>query len=90
MNEIIDGNVFGPANLARREPSLPLKNERSKPKKKQTDHSRRRRSTHKSDEPFTVRVKRRFNSAKVKLVRKLGLYSEQHLFQLGLYVDVLV
>ena len=90
MSEIIDGNVLGPANLARRDNLLPARNDRSDRKQKHagSTYTRRRRSASKSDEPFTVRVKRRFNSAKAKLGMKLGLYSQEHFFPLGLYVDV--
>ena len=89
MNEIIDGNVFAPANLARRQPPLPGGKKRDNDNQVYTAQARRRRYRPKTDEPFTVRVKRKFNSAKVKLGRRLGLYTENFQFPLGMYVDFL-
>ena len=89
MNEIIDGNVFGPANLALREPPLPGGKKHDNDNQVHTAQARRRRFRPKTDEPFTVRVKRKFNTAKVKLGRKLGLYTENFQFPLGMYVDFL-
>ena len=89
MNEIIDGNVFGPANLARRQPPLPGAEKRGNGNHVHTARARRTRFRPKTGEPFTVRVKRKFNTAKVKLGRKLGLYTENFQFPLGMYVDFL-
>lgn len=89
MNEITDGNVFAPANLARRQPPLPGGKKRDNDKHVHSARAQRKRYRPKTDEPFTVRVKRRFNSAKVKLGRKLGLYTENFQYPLGMYVDFL-
>ena len=89
MNEIIDGNVFGPANLALRQPPLPGGKKRDNDNQVHTARARRTRFRPKTDEPFTVRVKRKFNTAKVRLGRKLGLYTENFQFPLGMYVDFL-
>ena len=89
MNEIIDGNVFGPANLALRELPLPGGKKRDNDNQVHTARARRTRFRPKTDEPFTVRVKRKFNAAKARLGRKLGLYTENFQFPLGMYVDFL-
>lgn len=89
MNDIIDGNVFAPANLARRHPNLHGAEKRDNDNQVHTDQPRRKKFRTKTDEPFTVRVKRKFNFAKVKLGVRLGLYAENFQYPLGMYVDFL-
>ncbi len=89
MNEIIDGNVFAPANLARRQPTLQGAEKRDYDNPVHTARTRRKKFRPKTDEPFTVRVKRKFNTAKVKLGERLGLYAENFQYPLGMYVDFL-
>ncbi len=89
MNDIIDGNVFAPANLARQKPPLQGAEKRDNDDQVHTARARRKRFRPKTDEPFTVRVKRKFNNAKVKLGARLGLYAENFQYPLGMYIDFL-
>ena len=89
MDDRIDADIIQTTSLARQRPPLPGGKKRDNGNQVYPARARRRRYRPKTDEPFAVRVKRKFNTAKAKLGRKLGLYSEGHLFPLGLYVDVL-
>ncbi len=89
MNDIIDGNVFAPANLARRQPNLHGAEKRDNDNHVHNARARRKKFHTKTDEPFTVRVKRKFNTAKVKLGARLGLYAENFQYPLGMYIDFL-
>lgn len=89
MNEIIDGNVFGPANLALRKPPQPGAEKRNNDDQVYAARARRKRFRPKTDESFTVRVKRKFSTAKVKFARRFGLYAGNFQYPLGMYVDFL-
>ena len=89
MDDRIDADIIQTTSLARLRPPLPGGKKRDNDNQVHTARARRTRFRPKTGEPFTVRVKRKFNAAKVRLGRKLGLYTENFQFPLGMYVDFL-
>ena len=85
-----DSNTIRPANLAKRAVHFP---DTAPPKNSTKRHGKRsstkRNTTVKTEEPaFVVKVKRRWNTAKEKVLRGLGLYGQIEEMPLGLVIDI--
>jgi len=90
MTREIDSNNLPPANLALRSHyQLARKNQPNKQKASKEQSLSQRKKSKPRDEPFTVKVSRKWENTKKKL-RLLGRYIEEHQVPLGLYVDIMV
>ena len=89
MSKKIGGNMFGAGEIVRR--SYALLTSRGEGGSGEGAKTRRKRAKRAPvDTPFAVKVKRRWQSAKVKLYSKLNSYGEYEQFPLGMYVDVYI
>lgn len=81
-------NMIAPANLARRDTRLPRSAARRRDRRgASVKHAGNRRINEKA---FVVEVKRRWSSAKEKVLRGLGLYGQMEEMPLGLIIDLWV
>ena len=85
-----DSNIIRPANLAKRAVHFPdTAPPKNSPKRQGRRSSTKRNTTVNTEEPaFVVKVKRRWNTAKEKVLRGLGLYGQIEEMPLGLVIDI--
>ena len=93
MTRKINSRTDGPGLMSRPQAlALAQKKRQSRP-----DKGRERRSSHRSarinnadPETLAVKVSRRLDSVKQRLMMRLGLYGRIEEFSLGMFIDVLV
>ena len=85
MSKKIGGNMLGPGEFVRRSYALLTggSGEGAKTRRKRTRKGP-------AETPFAVKVKSRWQSAKVKPYSNLNSYGEYEQFPLGMYVDVYI
>ncbi len=93
MTRKVNSRTDGPGLMARGQVlALAQKKRQSRPEK-----GRERRSSHRAarinngnPETLAVKVSRRLDSVKLRLMMRLGLYGQIKEFSLGMFIDVLV
>ena len=93
MTRKVNSRTDGPGLMSRSQALALAQKKRQSP----PDKGRERRSSHRSarinstdPETLAVKVSRRLDSVKQRLMMRLGLYGQIEEFSLGMFIDVLV